>query len=826
MSLVRDLRFAVYSLARTPGLACAVILTLALGIGANAAIFALVRGVLLRPLVNRDEDRLIYIRQSAPGIGADDDHFSVPEIQDLRASVKSVSEFGDFSTIGFTMIGLGEPREVRAGVVGGSYFEVMGLRPVLGRLLDTRDDGPNAAGAAVLTYRFWTTALQSDPLVIGKQVRLDTRTATIVGVLEPSVPYPADTELIANVVTSPHHLSATMVAGRVHRMTELFGRLAPGVSLDQARVELRSAYSAMKKDHPEAYPAGGQFSIEAKLLRDEITSGARTVLLVLLAASGLVFIIACCNVANLILARTVRREAELAVRTALGATTGRLRRLLLAESLLLCGAGAILGVVSASPMVNVLARYASRFSVRALDLKIDSSMLWLGASLAIVAAVLLAFVPRLPTANTSQGINLSSGGVRITGGTSRRLRIFAITQIAASFMLLAGASMLIKTLLTLQATQSGFDMHRVLAMDMPVMSYGKTPDQIINFYRDAIRRIKEVPGVDGVAEGTSVPWRDGGNFGPGFEFTGEGHVKGSHEEDPLAQFRAVSPGFFAALGFPILEGRDFNDDDRRGGEPVVIISQSAAQRMFPGQDPLNRHVMWTDPVMDFISMSKGPRRIVGVAADVDDEHVIPGAALTIYHPFGQVPDNLSDNGVSIFGGRLFVHTRIDPYALVTPVTRIVREMSVDQPVEHAATLEDIRAEVLTPDRLKTIVFGGFAAVALAIAIVGVAGVLTFSVSARTREFGIRLAIGSQRRHLLTRVIAEGAVMAGAGVLAGAAVGFTLARLASRFFLEVKMPGLMPVFTAAFVLMAVAVVASVVPAARAARVNVMQALRSE
>jgi predicted permease len=826
MSFVRDLRFAVHSLARTPGLACAVVLTLALGIGANAAIFTLVRGVLLRPLVNRDEDRLIYIRQTAPGIGAENDRFSVPELQDLRASVKSISEFGDFSTIGFTMIGLGEPREVRAGVVGGSYFEVMGLRPVLGRLLDMRDDGPNAAGAAVLTYRFWTTALHSDPSVIGKQVRFDTRTATIVGVLEPSVPYPADTELIANVVTSPHHLSATMVTGRVHRMTELFGRLAPGVSLDQARAELRSAYSAMKKDHPEAYPAGGQFSIEAKLLRDEITSGARTVLLVLLAASGLVFIIACCNVANLILARTVRREAELAVRTALGASTGTLRRLLLAESLMLCGAGAILGVVSATPMVNVLAQYASRFSVRALDLKIDSSMLWLGASLAIAAAVLLAFVPRLPTANTSQNVSLSSGGVRITGGTNRRLRIFAVTQIAASFMLLAGATMLIKTLLTLRATQTGFDMHRVLAMDLPVMSYGKTPDQVINFYRDAIRRIKEVPGVDGVAEGTTTPWRDAAAFGPGFQFTGEGHMKGSREEDPLAQFRAVSPGFFAALGVPILEGRDFNEDDRRGGEPVVIISQSVALRMFPGQDPVDRHIMWTDPVMDFISMSKGPRRIVGVAADVDDEHLIPGATPTIYHPFGQVPDNLADNGVSIFGGRLFVHTRIDPYALVTPVTRIVREMSVDQPVEHAATLEDIRAEVLTPDRLNTIVFGGFAAVALAIAIVGVAGVLAFSVSARTREFGIRLAIGSQRRHLLTRVIAEGAVMAGAGVIAGAVFGFSLARLAGRLFLEIKMPGLLPVATAAFVLMVVAIVASVLPAARAARVDVMQALRSE
>ena len=826
MSFLRDLRFAVHSLARTPGLACAVILTLALGIGANAAIFTLVRGVLLRPLVNRGENRLIYIRQSAPGIGAEDEAFSVPELRDLRASVKSVSEFGDFSTIGFTMIGLGEPREVRAGVVGGSYFEVMGLRPVLGRLLDMRDDGPNAAGAAVLTYRFWTTVLHSDPTVLGKQVRLDTRTATIVGVLEPSVPYPADTELIANVVTSPHHLSATMVTGRVHRMTELFGRLAPGVSLDQARAELRSAYSAMKKDHPEAYPASAQFNIDAKMLRDEITSGARTVLLVLLAASGLVFIIACCNVANLILARTVRREAELALRTALGASAGRLRRMLLAESLLLCGAGAILGVLSATPMVNILARYASRFSVRALGLKIDSSMLWLGAGLAIAAAVLLAFVPRLPAANTSQGFNLSGGGVRITGGTNRRLRIFAVTQIAASFILLAGASMLIKTLLTLQATQTGFDMHRVLAIDMPVMSYGRTPDQIINFYRETIRRIREVPGVDGVAEGTSVPWRDAGSFGPGFEFTGEGHVKGNHEEDPLAQFRAVSPGFFAALGVPIVEGRDFNDDDRRGGEPVVIISQSVAQRMFPGQDALNRHVMWTDPVMDFISISKGPRRIVGVAADVDDQHIVPGAAPTIYHPFGQVPDTISDNGVSIFGGRLFVHTSIDPYSLVTPITHIVRAMSVDQPVEHAATLEDIRAQVLTPDRLNTIVFGVFAAVALAIAIVGVAGVLAFSVSARTREFGIRLAIGSQRRNVLTRVIAEGAVMAGAGVIAGATLGFILARLAGRFFLEVKMPGALPAVISALLLMAVAVIASVLPAARAARVDVIQALRSE
>ncbi|MEO8373325.1 MAG: ABC transporter permease, partial [Candidatus Solibacter sp.] len=387
-NLTGDLRYALRSLWRAKGLSATVILTLALGIGANAAIFALVRGVLLRPLNNRDEERLIYIRQSAPGLKEDNANFSVPEILDLRSSVKSFSAIGDFSTIGFTMVGLGEPREIRGGVVGGNYFDVMGLHPVLGRLLDMRDDGPAAAGAMVLTYRFWTTSLKSDPSVLGKNVRLGTRSATIVGVLEPTVPYPAETEIIANVVTSPHHLSATMATGRIHRMTELFGRLAPGRTLEEARAELRTVYAAMVKEHPEAYSTKADGRISAVRLRDQITSGARTVLLVLLAASVLVFIIACSNVANLILARTVRREGELAIRAALGAGTAALRRTLLAESLLLCGAGAALGVLSARPMLSVLSRYASRFSVRALDLTLDPSMLWVAAGLALAAAVL------------------------------------------------------------------------------------------------------------------------------------------------------------------------------------------------------------------------------------------------------------------------------------------------------------------------------------------------------------------------------------------------------------------------------------------------------
>ncbi|HEV2690507.1 MAG TPA: FtsX-like permease family protein, partial [Bryobacteraceae bacterium] len=479
---------------------------------------------------------------------------------------------------------------------------------------------------------------------------------------------------------------------------------------------------------------------------------------------------------------------------------------------------------SAQPMVAILARYASRFSVRALDLTVDSTMLWAGAALAILAAVILAFVPRLPSSEATSGLGLSSGSVRIIGSTSRRQRIFAVTQIAASFVLLAGASAVIATLVSLQRTQTGMDTKHVLAIDVPAMSAGKTQRQVVDFYKQAIQRIDALPGGTRTAFGNVVPWRDGGPA-PGLQFSADGHTHAQGVEDPRAQWRVISPGFFASLGVPILEGRDFNElDGQEKGEPVVIVSETLAQRMFPGQDAIDRHVYWTDPVLQFFPGTDfqkarlvAPHRIIGVTADIDDGNLVPEPTVTVYSSLEEGP---------LFGGRLFIHTSVNPYSLVTPVTRIIRGMSADQPVEHAATLEDVRAEVLTPDRLNSLVFGVFATVALAIAVVGVAGVLTFSVTARTREFGIRLALGSEPRQLLKGVVAEGAVMAAAGVLAGAVFGFVMALLAGKYFLDVKMPGALPVVVSAFVLMTVAVVASVLPAARAARVDVMQALRSE
>jgi len=819
MSFFRDLRMAVRSLARVPALWITVALTLALGIGANAAIFSVVRAVLLRPLANRDEDQLLYLRQSAPGIGEANATFSVPEIQDIGSGLKSIKELGTFSEVDFTIVGLGTPREIPAGVVDGHYFEVMGLRPVLGRLLTPADDGQNAAGAVVLTYHFWRASLHSDPSVIGKTVRLESltgaRSATVVGVLEPSVPYPVATEIIANVVTSPHHLSATMVTGREHRMTEVFARLAPGASVDNARAELRSVHSAMVAAHPEVYKPEDHFTIDVTRMHEQINSRANTILWILFAASGLLFVIASSNVANLVLARTVRREPELAIRSALGASTAVLRRSLLAESLVLCGSGALAAVAIAIPMVAVLGRYASRFSVRANDLTLDFSLVWFGIGLALIASVFLAFIPRLPSANAPQG-GLTGRGTRVAGGSSRRLRIFAVTQIAASFLLLAGACVLMKTLFVLEQTRPPFDSANVLALNLPLMSYGRTTQQVDEFYREVQRRISALPGVEHVSSGFSAPWRDDQRLNLSFQFAAQG-ARRADGQDFRAKFRSVSPGFFDTFGLPIQEGRDFNDRDKDGSERVVIISQSLAKMLYPGQDAVNRKLWWTDGVMKFIGISTEPRRIIAVVPDFDDENIIPSPSMTIYEPIEQ------EQG---WNGRLFVRAHQDAYALVPAISQTIHEMSADQPVERASTLGDVRAEVLTPDRLNAIVFGGFAAVALVISVVGVAGVLAFAVSGRTREFGIRMALGALPRKILTIVLVEGVAMAGIGVGAGVVVGFALSRVIAKYVTDIHQPGALAFVASAVVILGAAVVASAVPAARAARVNAVEALRSE
>jgi putative ABC transport system permease protein len=805
--LAGEMRLGVRSLLREKTLTVTVVVTLALGIGANAAVVSVARDVLMRPLVNRDADRLVYIRQAAPGHKVENTMFSVPEIADLTARVPSIVQFGDFSTIDLPAVGFGEPRVVQAGVVNGTYFDVMGLQPLLGRLLNAEDDGPAAAPVVVLTHRFWRRALKGDADVVGRRVRLGSKVATVIGVLEPAIPYPTETEVIANVVTSPHHLGATMVTERTHRMTELFGRLGPGTSVEDARAELERAHAAMVAAHADTYPASAGMRVTVATLADQITAPARAVLVVLLAAAAVVFVIACANVASLLLARAVRRESELAVRAALGASRGALRRTLLGESLVLCGAGAVLGVVAAAPFAALIVQYAATFSVRALDVRIHASLLGVGSGLAMLAAVVLAYVPRLPAALAHTGGAVRE--IRPARGTNARLRVFAATQVALSFVLLATAAMLLTSLSAMTSANPGFRVRQVLALDVPMAL--ETPSKAaVAFYEAACRRILALPDVERVAMGSFVPWRDASGLMPAFPFTGDGDTVEGGDQLPRARLRIVTPGFFDTLGIRRLAGRDFTAADA-GGEPVAIVSQSVARQLFGAADPLGRQVWWVAPLFG----TPVPRRVVGVVTDVDDEDVMASPAATIYHSFHQLPH----------AGRLFVQTSGDPYALVGPITRAVHAASAEQPVAHAATLEDIRARVLAPERLSAFVLSAFGGIALLIAVVGVGGVLAFSVSARTKEFGVRLASGATPHLLLRRVLGEGLALVAAGLVIGAVLGSALARVATLQD-RVAMPAVWPLVAAAAVLVLGALIAALLPAVRASRVDVAQALRSE
>ncbi|MGB6692528.1 MAG: FtsX-like permease family protein, partial [Terracidiphilus sp.] len=500
---------------------------------------------------------------------------------------------------------------------------------------------------------------------------------------------------------------------------------------------------------------------------------------------------------------------------ALGASPAVLRRSLLAESFVLCGSGTVAAVLLAMPMVKVLGHYAQRFSVRAADLTLDSSLLWFGAALAIIASFFLAYIPRLPSPDAPTN-SMTGRGARVTGSSNRKLRIFAITQIAASFLLLTGACVLMKTLYVLEQTRPPFDSADVLAVNLPVMNYGKTDAQVSEFYREVMERVSTLPGVEHVAEGFSVPWSGEQEQNISLQFAAQGAHRQDGKDEFRAEFRPVSPGFFATMGAPILEGRDFNGGDKEGNERVVIISQSLANELYPGQNAVNHTLWWTDGVIKFIGISGEPRRIVAVVPDFDDENIIPQPAMTIYQPVDQ----------EWTSGRLFVRAHQDPYALVPAIATLIHKMSADQPVERATTLGDARAEVLTPDKLNAIVFGGFAAVALLISIVGVAGVLAFSVSGRTREFGIRIALGAQPSNILSDVLLDGLLMAGIGVGAGALLGIALTRVAASYISAIDQPGALALGASAFVILAAAVIASAAPAARAARVNAVEALRAE
>ena len=807
--LVKD---AIRSLIRTPGFSLTYVVTLALGVGLNGAMFAVVHGVLVRPLQNAEAGRLIYLQQAARGIGFDNIRFSVPEIEDYRKTSRTIEALGGFSTMSMSVVGLGEPQQLRAGIVGGDYFNVIGLRPKLGRLLDRGDDGSSAAGAVVLTYKFWQS-LGADASVVGRAVRVGNRAATVVGVLEPAPAYPEDTEIIVNTVTSPHHLSATMVTDRKHRMTDLFGRLARGQSLEAAQRELDVLLSAQIAANPGDYEKAGQFAIRAVPLKRQMTARARTVLFLLLGTSGLVLLFACANVANLLVARNLHLQHELSIRASMGAGRWSLRAGLLAETFLLSAVGGLISLVVAFPMARLASQYAERFTVLAANLPFESWLIWYGVATSFAAALLVScLVPLPPQGALTRTLTTRSPAPSVA---TRRLQgALVAAQVALSVMLMATAALFLRSLMALQAVDSGMHAARVLALDVPIVP-GRRLAEVESLYRDIERQLAALPGVEAAGIGSTIPLREDGGFLNNLEFTAEG-LRDEPDRRPRGNFRAISPGYLTALGIPVLSGRAFTTDDRNDSEDVVLVNRAIVDLVFSGKDPVGRFLTWTDPRMKFGGVSTTPRRIVGVVGDVRELGLEQPVALTVYHPFAQEPH----------GGRVFVRTRQDPHSAERAITSTIRDLAVEQPIVVTGTVEEIRESRIAPSRVTASLMVGLGALALAIGVVGVFGLLNYSVATRVREFGIRMAIGSTSSRILAAVMQEGLILCGVGLVAGLAGSVVIARLLASMMFGTGGTDPVPFGLAAVIMLLAAALAAAIPARRACRVDPCVALRSE
>jgi len=811
--MMRDIRFAMRNIRKTPGFALAFVLTLGLGIGANTAIFSIINGVLLRPLPYPDADRIMHLRQPAVRSGVENTNFSFAEVADYRSQSKTIDEFVEFGDWTFNVLGRGDPHRAVGGLVTANFFKILGMRPLLGRMLTPEDESKAAPPVAVLTHGYWQRVFGSDPNILGQTLDLTVKKAVIVGVLEPGSHYATQRkqDFYVNYAANDHYMSASMQDERIHRMTDVYARLAPGASQTTAQAELRQIASRLHVEYPAAYPESRGFDVVVTPWKDELTAKARPTLMILLGTTVLVLIIACANVANLTLTRLVQREREMAIRAALGAQRSSLRRQLLAENVVLSVFGGILGIALAVTCLNMLVAYTARFTSRTGEIGLDGWVLAFTLAISIGAAMLFAWAPRL-TFMTDPVRSMSSGaGGRATGGIGRRRaqRALVVSQLAVSFMLLIGAGLLIRSLMELYAVDPGFDLQNVLSLQSPDFSPFNR-DKQLQFTRTLVDQVKQQPTVESAAMASTAPLA--GSNPIRREIRIDGADPDTSTAAPMLVNRVVSGTYFDTVGTRLKAGRTFVATDVATAPPVVILSESMARYYFKNQDPIGRHLSFKQ----FNGNWSNPVEIVGVAADSRADGIDQAPMHTLYQPDTQ----------SSAQSTLLVRTSGSTDQLAPHVVETIRSLDPNRPIDHVQTLEELRDESIAPQRLNATLIGLFSVLALAIATVGVAGVLAFSVSQRTNEMGIRLALGADRSTILWMILGEGAVMAGIGLVIGGLLAIPLSRMIAGLLFEVSPIDPMSIVLAGALLVAVALAASWIPARRATGVNPMVALRGD
>jgi putative ABC transport system permease protein len=815
--IAADLSYALRALRRSPAFTAVVVITLALGIGANTAIFSVVRAVLLKPLPHSEGQRLVYLRQSSEAGGANLS-FSVPEVRDFQHGVPSLGAIAEYSPWFHHLQADDGAIRIDVGLVTGNFFQVMGLSPVLGRLTQPSDDGTGVPPVMVLSHEFWIKHFGGDTSIVGRQLRLDGRSVTVIGVLEPAPFFPDRADAMLNMVVSQHHLSEQMVGDRSHRMTENIARLAPGATVEQARREVEAVYDRMQSEHTQAYDPGSHYSVSLMPFKEVMGERARLTLWLLMAAAAFVMIISAANVANLTLMRGVRREHELVVRSALGAGSARLRRLLLVENLMLALMGAALGVVIAIGGLRLLISLAERYSPRANEIKLDVAALGFTLALSVSVALLLSVLASLPKEGALA--SLISAGVRRMTGSLRKHRLqraLVVAQIAVSVVLLAGAGLLTRTMIRLSEVNTGLRTEEVLTMEVSLLdpSNVSTDADGVNkaLYERMQREIAALPGVIEVGLGSTMPLR---RTGIDFDLKAEGKTVAVGEVTPHADFRTASPEYFRAAGIPLLKGREFTTTDRPGSDRVVIINQLLADRFFPGEDPLGKRIAFGGEVLRFTPISGDWRTVVGVVGNTQDGGLDAKTRPVVFTPFVQE--------FAMLGG-VVIRADSNVSALAGSATRIVKRIVPTIPVGDVLTVAQIKDQSVAPKRLNAALISSFSILALIIAAVGIAGVLAFSVSARTSEIGIRMSLGAQSRHVQRMILEEGGELLVLGLLLGITGAFFAGRVIDGLLFGVAPHDPVTFIGVALLMALIGIVACWIPALRASRIDPAITMRS-
>lgn len=819
-NIAADLRYGLRSLRHSPAFTLVVVLTLALGIGANTAIFSVVRGVLLKPLPHREGDRLVYLRHSVEGPGGESILFSVPEVRDFREGVPALAGIAEFSPWSLTVERDDGAVRIDVGLVTGNYFEVMGLSPVLGRVTDSTDDGPGVPPVMVLAHEYWVSRFGADSTIVGKHLRMEGRLVTVIGVLQPAPFFPTRVDALLNMAISDHHVSSFMVEGRAHRMTEMVARLAPTADLEQARTEVAAVSRRIQSEFTDAYEPAARHRVTVIPFQEVLGERARLTLWLLMGAAAFVMIISAANVANLTLMRGIRREHEIVIRAALGAGVGRLRRLLLVENLVLTITGAILGSVIAVGGVRLLTSFAARVSTRASEIRLDVAVLGYTLLVSVVIAFLLSFLATLPREGGFAAW-IMAGGHRASGSVRkhRLQRGLVVVQVAVSVVLLAGAGLLTRTMMRLAEVNTGLRTEEVLTLQVPLLTpaqilFDPSADAAAKERYDLMRReVRALPGVIDAGLGTTMPLQSSQIQ---FDLKAESRPAAAGEALPIAEFRTADPGFFGAAGIPLLNGRGFETTDQKTSQRVAIINQLLADRLFPGKDPLGERIAWTGEVLKFSPISNEWRTIVGVVGNTRDGGLDAEPGLVVYMPFAQE---------MVYGGGLVIRADSNVADLATAATGIVRRIAPTAPIERVMTVAQIKDQSVSPRRLNAALVSSFGILAVIIAAVGIAGVLAFSVSARTTEIGIRMSLGAGRGRVQRMILKEGGGLLALGLVLGMVTALAAARIIQGLLFETAPHDPATYVGVGLTMTIIGLAACWIPALRAARIDPAISMRS-